>query len=388
MLPSYGPNIDKYWASVVDAFNQSNGSGITVKISTIDEETYKTKLPIDLRSSEPPDVFFQWEGGEMAFTVKNNYAANLDPYYQQYGWNDKINKGALSVSSLNGTKYLVCYNMTVYTFFYNKKVFEKNNISIPNTWEELMKAADTLKAAGVSPFVMGNKSKWEAQFPWTNLLIHKYGIDVWNQLAENKIPWTDERVVDAFTQLKKLVDDGYFYQGVNAIDYTDSAIPLMKGDAAIMMYMGSFMPKNFETPEDIGVFTWPAMDSTVGEIPQVFCESSFMIHANSAHPDAAAKFLDFVISAENQTKFMQAKGGIATNKEADYSILSPLVQEQLKIAEKVSTVSFMPVDHQFDPSISSEFLDALQTVLGGGMTPQEAAEAVEKAAVEFRGEVK
>ncbi|MBN1315559.1 MAG: extracellular solute-binding protein [Anaerolineales bacterium] len=390
--PSYGPEMDAFWRGIVDSFNQTNDSNITVELSMIDEETYKTKLPIDLRSSDAPDIYFQWEGGQLAFTVRNGFGADLGPYYEQYGWEDFLNPGAVSVSSLDGAKYLACYNMTAFTFFYNKAVFEQYKIAVPETWDDLLAAAQTLKDNGVAPFGLGNSQKWPAQFPWTNLLIHKYGIEVWEQLANNQIPWTDERVVDAFAMMQDLVNQGFYLQGVNAMDYSDVVIPIINGEAAMLMYMGSFAARRFAGDDgqllgDFGVFTWPVMNSDVGSIPQVFCESSVMINANSEYKDQAAQFVNYILSTENQTAFMEIGGGIAANQNADYSLLSPLVQDQLAIIRNGPPVSFMPVDHQLDPSISSEYLDALQGVLSGITTPQQAAEMVDAASVEFWSEI-
>ena len=36
--------------------------------------------------------------------------------------------------------------------YYNVDLFKKHNLEIPQTWEELLQVAETLKAAGVIPF--------------------------------------------------------------------------------------------------------------------------------------------------------------------------------------------------------------------------------------------
>src|SRR5437867_3186920 len=59
----------KVWPSTIDQFNQKHTGKIHVTMSYVDDTTYKTKQPIELRSDNPPDVFFSWEGGWAKFLI-------------------------------------------------------------------------------------------------------------------------------------------------------------------------------------------------------------------------------------------------------------------------------------------------------------------------------
>src|SRR4029077_12720597 len=71
---------------LIDEWNKKNGTRIHVTGASVDGETYKTKQTIELASSNPPDIFYSWEGGRAAEIIKNGFAADLTPYYQKYGW--------------------------------------------------------------------------------------------------------------------------------------------------------------------------------------------------------------------------------------------------------------------------------------------------------------
>jgi raffinose/stachyose/melibiose transport system substrate-binding protein len=386
--PAYGPESEEFMKGVADGFNKEFEGKIHVSLSSVEEEAFKTKLLIDLRSSEPPDTFFQWEGGKALATVNAGYVESLDKYYEKFGWDKILNSGARAIAVYNDQKYLVGWNMAAMVFYYNKDLFTANNIAVPKTFDEMITAAETLKAAGVAPFLMDNLNKWPPQFLHQNILVHKYGLDVWNQLANNEIPFTDERVVDSLAVLDDWTKKGYFLEGINAMDTGTAVVPWNEQKAA-MWFQGTWMTKYFldDSYKFTEFFLFPEMDPAIGQIPQTFCDYTIMIHANSPHKDEAAEFVNYLINPENQTAFMKAKLGIATNVNADYSVLNPLTTGIAKAVGEIEVGSYMALDQWFDPSISNEYLDAIQAMFAGAMTPAEAMAMAEEAAVAFRGPV-
>jgi raffinose/stachyose/melibiose transport system substrate-binding protein len=116
-----------------------------------------------------------------------------------------------------------------------------------------------------------------------------------------------------------------------------------------------------------------------------------MIHAKSKYKDQAAKFVDFYVSEESQLAFTKLNFEFPANTKVDVASVKevpPLAARIYKAMSEAGQYSYMPVDHAIAPAISNEYLDALQAVLGGTMTPQQAAEASEAEAVKTRGPVK
>jgi raffinose/stachyose/melibiose transport system substrate-binding protein len=112
-----------------------------------------------------------------------------------------------------------------------------------------------------------------------------------------------------------------------------------------------------------------------------------MIHANSPHKDEAAMFIDWVVSDEIQA-LRAANGFFPSNKNADISGLTPEIR--VKLAQDMANAgpfTYMHVDHAVVPPIATAFLDALQAVIGGAMTPEQAAAETEAAAERERGPV-
>ena len=103
-----------------------------------------------------------------------------------------------------------------------------------------MANAAKAKAAGIAPFMLSNQKKWPAQFMWSAMMVNKHGLDAYQGLIDNKIPWTDPRAVDITAMMKKLADDGMFIENFNSIDFAPAQVPWAQGKA-LYWYMGSFI---------------------------------------------------------------------------------------------------------------------------------------------------
>jgi raffinose/stachyose/melibiose transport system substrate-binding protein len=112
-----------------------------------------------------------------------------------------------------------------------------------------------------------------------------------------------------------------------------------------------------------------------------------MIHSKSKNPDAAAEFLNWMVSKEAMTKKLEIDKPFPSNVSADLSRLTPMEQRLGKAMGEAGSFTFMHVDHAVSPAISDKFLDGLQGVLAGAMSPQQAMQLTEQEAVRVRGKV-
>lgn len=375
---------------LVEEFNKQNEGKIKVVWEGVQDEVFKTKINSVLRSPNAPDVFFSWEGGRAKYMIDSGYAAPLDEYYTKYGWDKTIPKAGQNLATIDGHKYFVPTMMSAAIVWYRPDVFEKYGIAVPKNWDELMAAAKTLKDNGVAPFMLANQLRWPAQFMWSAYLVNKNGVDAYNDLVARKIAWTDPRVVEAFAEMKRLMDEGYFEPGANGLDVTPAVVPFSKGEVA-MWYQGSFMISRFTDEAGnpkfpLDYFALPQ----IGDVPptmSVFAESTLMMNANSEHKDEAAEFLDFVVSKEAMTDQAKRNELYPANVDVDLSGLPPLTAKLGQTIASYDKPTFMHVDHAIADSVADPYLDALQAVLAGKMTPEDAAAQVEQAAANELGPV-
>ena len=357
---------------LVDSFNESHAGKIHVTSGGIQDDGFKPKINAVLRSPDAPDVFYSWEGGWAKYMIDSGYAAPLNDYYQKYGWAKTMSPAGLKLATFDGTQYFVPTMMSASLVWYRP---------------------EKIKAAGIAPTILANQQRWPAQFLWSGIFVNKYGVDVYDQLIGRKIPWTDPRVVDAFQQMKDFADKGYFEEGANGLDVSPAVIPFSQGKAATW-YQGTFMIPRFidekgQPKFPLDVFPMPKIGDKEPTI-SVFAENTLMLNANSQNKDAAAEFLDYAISQKAQTEqaLGQAKLLYPSNTSVDISSLPPLTKKIGDLIAGYQQSTFMHVDHAVSPAVSDPYLEVLQSVIIGKMSPAQAAAETEKAAEGDQGPVK
>ncbi len=385
------PSSEIYANWMIDEWNKKNGGRIHVTGASVDGETYKTKQTIELSSSNPPDVFYSWEGGRAKEIIDNGFAADLTGYYAKYGWDKTLNPASVSLATFDGKKYFVPTEIGASVVWYRKDLYEKLGLTVPKTWDELMANAAKAKAAGIAPFMLANQKKWPSQFMWSAIMVNKYGLDTYEGLIGNKIPWTDKRAVDVTAMMKKMADDGWFEPSFNSIDVGPAMVPWTQGKV-LHWYQGSFnlgrfrgdQPKCCVVPMDF--FPLPPIGKEKA-VMSVFAEDTLMIHARSANKDAAAEFINWMVSPEAMSKKLEIDKPYPSNTSADLSRLTDMEKRLAKVMADSGSFTFMHVDHATPPAISDKFLDGVQAALSGAMTPEEAMQLTEDEAVKVRGKI-
>ena len=144
------PTSETYANWLIDEWNKKNGGRVHVTGASVDGETYKTKQTIELSSSNPPDVFYSWEGGRAAEIIKGGFAADLSGYYKKYGWDKSLNPASVTLATFGGKQFFVPTEIGASVVWYRKDLYQKLGLSVPKTWDELMANAAKAKAAGRS----------------------------------------------------------------------------------------------------------------------------------------------------------------------------------------------------------------------------------------------
>lgn len=156
--------------------------------------------------------------------------------------------------------------------FYNKKLFADNGIAVPKTLDELLAAARTLKAAGVTPIVAAGKtgytiSRWIGQ-----LLFRKLGPDAMTAIRDGNAKLTDPAYVEAAQTLQDMGAEGLFIDGITNIDNNTALNQLFTGQAAMMYNLTSILGQVNDpavNTQDLGFFPFPEIEGGAGSSDQI-----------------------------------------------------------------------------------------------------------------------
>lgn len=138
-------------APVLEKVNKALDGKYTVEYTYINMDEYNNVLSTQLAAGEGPDIVT--DGTNFNARIKAGNLKDITGAEYLKG----INEAGMSLSTSEDGK---AYGIPSYGWFsglwYNKDIFEKNNITeLPQTFDELVAVADKLKAAGVQPFGFG-----------------------------------------------------------------------------------------------------------------------------------------------------------------------------------------------------------------------------------------
>lgn len=349
------------FAKILPYCKQQTGS--TINISPTQMEAFKTSILVQLAGGNPPDLFSYWAGAKTQYLVDSKRLAALDAVWKSDNLDAVFPRSLSQASAMyNGSKYLVPFDYHYVAMFYNPAVMAKAGITVmPKTWDELLADAAKLKAAGITPFALGSKSQWPAQFWFDYLLLRTAGADYRQKLMAGQAKYTDPQVVKAFELWKSLFDKGYFNSTPNAIEWTDAADQVAKGQAA-MTLMGTWVTGYWDgnkVQPVTGYNFFPFPEVTPG-VPQAALGpvDGWALAAGAADTTAAEKVLGCLASPRAQQDMALAEGALAPNKNADLSSQNAVMHQAAKDVQGASTFVFN-YDLATPPQMSAVGLNSL-----------------------------
>jgi multiple sugar transport system substrate-binding protein/raffinose/stachyose/melibiose transport system substrate-binding protein len=318
-------------AKIFEGFRAAN-PGIEAVDNSAGHEDFKTQILVTLAGDNPPDVFSYWAGARTQFVADGGRLAPIDDMWAANELDSVIPAGiADGASTYNGQKYLIPIGYHYVGMFYNPKVMADAGITaMPTTWDELMAAAEQLKAAGVTPFALGSKNRWPAQFWFDYLMLRTAGPEYRAKLMAGEASYTDPEVAAVMEQWKSLVDAGYFVENANAYDWNEAADQVANGQAA-MTLMGTWITGYWNGNElvpgdDYDFFPFPTMQEGVPNAA-LGPVDGFVMTAGSQHKPEAEKLLMYLLDPQVQADWAQAQGALAPSSKVDPSIYNVVMSK-------------------------------------------------------------
>jgi len=305
---------------------------IKVKINEFDHEGYKTAIR-NFLSADAPDVFDWFPGNRMRPFVEAGLFEPLDDVWADNGLYDAM-KSSTAASTINGKKWALPMSYYNWGMYYRKDIFEKNGITPPKTWDELIAVGEKLKSLGITPITIGTKNLWPAGGVFDYINLRTNGYDFHMALTSGEIAWTDERVKKTFAHWKNLLDRGFFVKNHTSSSWEEGLSNFINGNAA-MYVMGHFMVAQAKhgglKQDQIGFFQFPIIDPSV-PVAEEAPINSYHIAAKAKNKKDARVFLAYLASPAVQTKFNKAIGNLPPNKYAQVdSTEDPMLPENAKM---------------------------------------------------------
>lgn len=359
----------KAMRGIMDKFQQDHPD-VELEIQAIPPDGYRQRLKTVAAANEMPDVFIMQPGTIAKEFSSAGLIQPLDDLLgSKPGWKDGYMPNSFDDFTFDGKIYSAPMGLSPTSIlFYNKEILEKNGLTPPKTWDELLNSVKVLKSKKIIPIALGNKAPWLAQSCIISSLANRVTGTDWflNAVAQKGAKFTDPEFVQALKYLQQLGEAGAFQEGFNAIDGTQMEQLYTQGKAA-MFIEGSWAVTNLAAtaPKEIldvtGVTVLPSVPGGKGDPNSlsgaIGVGPAMSSKVEGAKKDIANELVYALAGPEAQKTTLEANQLVSYKVELDKSKVSGLFAN---VYELVNNVSRTPV---YDTLLTSGATEAVNNGL-------------------------
>lgn len=355
-------------------------------IETIEQNDLLQQISLLSGNDDLPELF-DYETNQLGDLMDSGQLLDIEETFKDLEIYDELDPSAVElVEQLTDDRglYAIPVELNIEGFWFNKEIFEKYNLEVPETWEELMQVSETLNAEGVQPFSLSGEERWPITRMINAFAIRYYGPDAMEKVDNEELSITDDGFVKAAKTVQDMNENEYFGKGVNTIDSDTSLDMFLQGDTA-MFYSGSWNIGDFNDEDrndigidSIGLFSIPLVEGGEGELTEWPMNTGLTISASENKYDEQMGewmkevFTDYGDKALEETGMIT---GFKTDEtESDTDHLTSLVQE--KIEEADDPALWFEGRFNEDQKLTAE--ENAQLLIEGDMSAEEYLEALDK----------
>ncbi len=288
-------------------------------------------LTTRIQAGNPPDVAILPNPGLMKEFADAGDLIALDSFLDMTQINQDYAQGWVDLGTVNEHLYAIFMKAADKgTVWYNPKVFSANGWTVPETWDDMIALSDQIVAEGKVPAApwsiaieSGAASGWAATDWMAEILLRKYGGDVYDQLVNHEIPWTDSRVKDVWQMFGTVaLTPGYVPGGATAVLATNfqdgTYLPFETPPMAAMDYLGDFAAGFISAQfpdavagEDYAFFPFPTI--TAQYSGGVTGGADIVVVFNDT--PAVRSFVEYLATADAQTIWVERGGFTSVNNK-------------------------------------------------------------------------
>ncbi|CAI9389224.1 MULTISPECIES: extracellular solute-binding protein [Bacillaceae] len=376
---------------VNDIIKQYEKDHPDVKIQTeiLGNEQYKDKIKVLSASNELPDVGVTWAAGYMQPFVKGGMFASLDDVIDS-NFKDQFVAGTTEAFAMDGKTYGLPLELNITPVYYNKEIFEKYNLEVPETYDEFLNVVKTLVDNDVTPITLGNKDRWTGSMWYMYLADRIGGPEVLTNAINRSGSFEDPALVQAAEEINKLVDMGGFVKGFNGLS-NDEAKGYFMNEQAAMYLMATWELPNYTTSPDVtqefkdkvGYFKFPTYEGGKGDINSFVGGPGvgLFVSEKSKVKEEAKDFVAYLVQEWGKNSVKDAGVIPATVVDTSNIDLDPMYIDILNDLGEASNLTLY-ADVQMSSSVAQVHLDMIQSLFGGQATPKEFTAKQEEALAE------
>jgi len=319
----------KAFEQITQSFNKEHKK-LHLKSINLDMENYKQTIKVMLAGGRPADMLMSWAGYRTQYLVDTGAIEPIDDLWESINLDQQFSTSTAQSMTYNNHKYAIPLSKHIIPIFYNKRIFQENNLNIPTTWHEFINVGEKLKSKGIIPISLGSKERWPAQFWFDYLLVRTAGHEYRNHLMVGDAHYNDDEIKLVYALWKDLIDRRFFNKNANYVGSDEASKMLYDGQAA-MTLNGTWTKSYFENTlgwkasKDYGIFSFPIITPAVPLVTVEVVDT--MIQSKAGNVEATKEAMKYFTKVDNLMKLNKQSGTFSPNKNTPSSFYSPMLNK-------------------------------------------------------------
>lgn len=362
---------------IIDDFEAAN-PGVTVNMEQRATDEHKDSLRVAAGTDAFPELYFMWAGlGLGGEFVLGGASDDIGDMYEQYGWEEKLLPNVVADATQYGDHHGVGSSFRSQAVYYNKALFEELGLEEPQTYDELVALADTLRENDIYAFAFGGTVDWHLMRLLDNLLEYRCGAEEHDALTSFESNWAESECALAAFEDLQIWSENYIHPAMMGIDNTE-ATQLWFANQSALALEGDWhfgVIESAEQPlDDYSFFPFPTGTPRLYS----FSQGTYVAPGlDDATREAAGKFLDFWTEPAVQEEHFGNFGPIPVTKGVGVGEDDPQILQDWAEFVANSEGTFSNHDQTFPLDVTTEYW-RIQNLIGSGeMEPADAVVAMQ-----------
>ncbi|MFD0695822.1 ABC transporter substrate-binding protein [Paenibacillus sp. GCM10027628] len=368
---------DKWWKKVIADFQAANPD---LKIKESAGPKINEQMKPRWIAGNPPD-FVYIDGPELfdRQMVTDGLLEDLTDWYK-----DAKNVDGDKISDLlaqqppqyDGKIYNIPFVLNSWGIFYDKALFKDKGWAEPKDFDDFLKTSETIKAAGINPFIHTGKYPYYINgavlYP-AIVSANNNDYKLLQDMANNNLEaWKSPAILKGLDRIVQIRDKGFIDKASVQINHTDSqSLFLQHKDAFIPngLWLPNEMAKDVPSGFDFGFVPSITQDKG-GKVVANTSTSTFAIAKKAKNKDAAKAFMQFVFAKSQAGQWAELSGAPSNIKGDISSSKAPsFVKDAAKYLSSPDTVVVPTVS--FAADVDKAMQDATVALTIGTIKPEE-----------------
>jgi raffinose/stachyose/melibiose transport system substrate-binding protein len=290
--------------SIVQRFMEEHPE-INIELHGTEQKAHIKKIKMMAQSDTLPDIFWVLPSSAKEL-AESGLLLDLQPFLNDHPeMVENLHPNMLDSYNQDGQQFGMPYQSLVTGIWYNKALFEKHNLKLPETYEDLKTAVQIFHAKNIIPIAKGANDPYSV---WAFLtMLSRYGyFEKIDSILDGNESYNNEDFLNFYRKIAELRELGAFPKNVATQSYFQAVQMFLNGEAA-MLDAGIWETKKIEESQiasDVGFWWGPTFADGVGNqkissiVPAAPLVVNKHVEKDQAKYEASMKFLGFYYSEE------------------------------------------------------------------------------------------